>query len=162
MLLSPTVDGVRVATVEDLHRISVVAAAAFFWSPTFRFQRPHYKKFAQDTTASYFREYEAAIRDPACVVLVTDDILDLRETEHVYEALRGVYGPQSPIKRAIVGVCSLNLKPESSYVGQFQSPGQRARVIGGFEHGHDGDLKRDQCVEAVKVYSAVTGPVKAK
>jgi hypothetical protein len=75
--------------------------------------------------ASYFREYEAAIRDPACVVLVTDDILGMREAEHVYEALRGVCGPQSPIKRNIVGVCSVSLKPESCYIGQFRSPGQQ-------------------------------------
>jgi hypothetical protein len=70
--------------------------------------------------ASYFREYEAAIRDPACVVLVTDDILGMREAEHVYEALRGVCGPQSPTKRDIVGVCSRSLKPESCYIGQFR------------------------------------------
>jgi hypothetical protein len=159
MLSIPSVDGIRVATLEDLHRISVVAAAAFFWSPTFKFQRPHYGDYPADTINSYFREYEAAIKDPSCVVLVADDTLDTKEAEHVYEALR-ICGPQSLKKMDIVGVCSLNLKPKSSYVGRFNSPDQQVNATDGFGRGHD--LKRDQCGDAVMVYDSITGPVKAK
>jgi hypothetical protein len=49
MLSLPSVDGVRLATLEGLPRIAIVAAAAFFWSPTFRVQRPHYKEISPGT-----------------------------------------------------------------------------------------------------------------
>jgi hypothetical protein len=88
MLPSPNIDGVRLATLEDLDRISVVAASAFIWSSTFRFQRPYFNSFPTDTIASYRIEYERAIRDPACVVIVAEDVLESDEAEHVYEALR--------------------------------------------------------------------------
>jgi hypothetical protein len=129
MLSSPKVDGVRLATMEDLHRISIVAAAAFFWSPTFRFQRPRYREYPMDTIASYCREYEAAMKDPDCVVLVAEDTLDLEEVEHVYKALRGAWSLQSAKKKDVVAVCSLNLKLKSSYVGQFQPQGQQVSTI---------------------------------
>jgi hypothetical protein len=121
----PNVGGVRLATVEDLHRISIVAAAAFFSSPTFRFQRPRYKEYPADTVASFLVDYEAAISDPACVVLVAEDTLREDEVEHVYEALRGICGPKISETKGIVGVCSFSLKPKSCYVGHFQPAGKQ-------------------------------------
>jgi hypothetical protein len=114
MLPFSNINGVRLATLEDLDRISVVAASAFFWSPTFRFQRPYYRDFPADTIASYRIEYERAISDPACVVIVAEDVLELDEAEHVYEALRYKFTHQSPIlgQESIVGVCSFTLKPD--------------------------------------------------
>jgi hypothetical protein len=114
MLSFSNINGVRLATLEDLDRISIVAASAFFWSPTFRFQRPHYRDFPADTIASYRIEYEKAIRDPTCVVIVAEDILESDEAEHVYEALRYRFAHQSPIlgQESIVGVCSFTLKPD--------------------------------------------------
>jgi hypothetical protein len=46
-------DNVRLATLTDLPRIAVVAAAGFFWSPTFHFQRPFHAQFSEDTVSSY-------------------------------------------------------------------------------------------------------------
>lgn len=177
MLPLPNVDGVRLANLEDLPRISIVAAAAFFWSPSFRFQRPCYKEFPEDTIASYWNEYEAAIQDPTCVVLVTEDILEADEAEHIYEALRSACPPSMPGQQGIVGVCSINLKPESCYVGHLQTAGKQvsatnahlskatkpAKVYHGFRAQQRLHIKiRDQCAEALMVYKSVTGPLKLK
>lgn len=53
-ILMPTyVDNIRLATLNDLSRIATVAAAGFFWSPVFQFQRPYYAEFPEDTLFSY-------------------------------------------------------------------------------------------------------------
>jgi hypothetical protein len=124
MISTPSVDGVRLATLADLDRIAIVAAAAFFWSPTFKFQRPRYRDFPSDTVASYLTEYAAGINDPACAVLVAEDDLETDEAEHVYDALRSVYQSPRPRQRGIVGVCSLTLKPGSCYTDCFQPAGK--------------------------------------
>ncbi|KAH8717055.1 hypothetical protein GQ44DRAFT_624209 [Phaeosphaeriaceae sp. PMI808] len=158
MLSYPSVNGVRLATLDDLDRISIVAAAAFFWSPTFRFQRPHYKEFPADTVASYRTEYEAAINDPTYVVLVAEGVLEVGEVEHMYEALRTTYQPPRLGQKGIVGVCSLKLKPNSPYTGQLQPASSRSPPTQRTSH----ILVRDQCAEARKVYENVTGPPKLK
>ncbi|EDU48623.1 conserved hypothetical protein [Pyrenophora tritici-repentis Pt-1C-BFP] len=155
----PSVHGVRVATPDDLHRISTVAAAAFFFSPTFQFQRPFHQKFPSDTIASYFMQYEAAIRDPLCLVLVAEDTLVADEAKHVYEALRGAFSSQ-PSDQGIVGVCSIQLKPNSSYIDHLQ---QRPTLTSPAANQHGvNDLRRDQSAEAVAIYNEVTRPAKLK
>lgn len=123
MLSIPEIEGVRLATTRDLPRIAVVAAAAFFWSPSFRYQRPRYKEFPADTVASYWNEYDRAILHPACVVLVAEDNLDPNEAEHVYDALRPCL-PTAQGPRGIVGVCSFTLKKDSCYASLLQPAGE--------------------------------------
>lgn len=175
MLAFPSVQGVRLATLDDLHRISIVAAAAFFWSPTFRFQRPRHMDFPADTIASYFVEYEAAIRDPSCVVLVAEDIIDRNEADHVHDALRFAFREAPWQQRNVVGVCSLNLKPASGYAGYFQPPSKHVHTeasdtditaivtpgsLSPSTRHQIHDLKRDQCATALEFYNAVTRPAK--
>lgn len=175
MLPLPTVHAVRLATPEDLPRISLVAAAAFFWSPSFQFQRPRYRDFPTDTIASYLLEYEATLKDPTCAVLVAEDVLKEDEAQDVYEALRFAYGLKSPRQKGIVGVCSLKLKPNSSYVGHFQSQNTLVGVAGsdttmasntaaGLQifpgHLQIRNLRRDQCAAAIAQYNTVTAPAK--
>ncbi|KAH9875244.1 hypothetical protein J1614_004735 [Plenodomus biglobosus] len=168
MLSLPSVEGVRLATVEDLPRIAIVAASAFFWSPTFQFQRPRYKDFPADTVASYLSEYEAAIQNPACAVLVAEDIVERDEADHVYEALQGVYQSEHQTERAIVGVCSIVLKPDSVFLGQLQP---RSRItpklatqsdssMDRSKRSRTADRKRDQCAVAMELYNAATQPAK--
>ncbi|KAH7075702.1 hypothetical protein BKA63DRAFT_469992 [Paraphoma chrysanthemicola] len=174
----PNIDGVRLATFADLERIAIVAAAAFFWSPTFRFQRPWYREHPEDTIASYLADYTAALKDPACAVLVAEDDLEADEAGHVYEALRSAY-PCPPLRqKGIVGVCSLSLKPGSGYMGCFQptskqvSCAARCQATTKPAQGHDGvrlqpqmvpkSQKRDQSEEAMKIYGSATGPVKLR
>jgi hypothetical protein len=156
-MLFPSVEGIRLATSNDLDRISLLAAAAFFPSPTFQFQRVHYRRFPSDTIASYFVQYEKAIRGPACVVLVAEDVIEEDESEYVYEALRESFNSIVPTRRGIVGVCSIQLKSESAYIHRFQPQG----VLGSMnERLNVHDLERDQSVEAVEIYNAVTRPAK--
>ena len=181
MLALPSVDGVRLATLRDLHRIAIVAAAAFYWSPTFRFQRPRYKDFPSDTIASYWIEYEAAIKDPSRVVLVAEDVLDKDEAQHVYEALQSAYRDYAHQQPGIVGICSLSLKPGTCY-GRLQAQSthmapeyssmkltvqaaeaaEAALNLSTHRQFQLDDLKRDQCTTALQMYEASTGPAKLK
>lgn len=156
-MLFPSVEGVRLATLDDLDRISLVAAAAFFSSPSFQFQRVNYQTFPSDTIYSYFVQYEKALRDPACVVLVAEDNIQEDESEHVYEALRESFKSVLPTRRSIVGVCSIQLKSESAYIHHFQPKDVLAGVA---ERLDVPDLERDQSTEAVEIYNAVTRPAK--
>jgi hypothetical protein len=168
-------NGVRLATLEDLPRISAVAAAAFFSSPTFKFQRPHYKQFPSDTIASYFVEYEKAIKDAACLVLAAEDVLDKDEAQHVYDELQYAYDSKTPNHQGIVGVCSIRLKPGSCYIDQLQPASGSVSIVKPDTHlisnsvdDHDvrvvrenaRDLKRDQCPNALGIYEAATTPAK--
>jgi hypothetical protein len=133
--------------------------AAFFSSPTFKFQRIHYRKFPLDTIASYFVQYKKAMKDPACVVLVAEDVIDEHESEHVYDAIRESFKSVALRRRGIVGVCSIQLKPESAYTHQFQPPEMLANLN---ERLSAHDLERDQSIEAANIYDAVTRPTKLK
>jgi hypothetical protein len=63
------------------------------------------------------------MQDPSVAVLVVEDSWDPNEGEYMYKALR-----RSPkyrletgaLAKVVVGVCSINLKPGSSYKGRFQ------------------------------------------
>ena len=167
MLPFPSVEGVRLATLKDLRRISIVAAASFFWSPTFRFQRPRYRDFPEDTIASYRSEYAAAIQDPACVVLVAEDMIKEDEAACIYEALRYAYAAEPVGSRGIVGVCSISLIPGSCYVGRFQSDYGRAGTTkfgtqtSILPQGAEG-LRRDQSSVTMNLYNAATQPAKVR
>ncbi|KAF2190761.1 hypothetical protein K469DRAFT_392320 [Zopfia rhizophila CBS 207.26] len=158
----PPFDHVRLATLNDLPRVATVAAAGFFWSPTFQFQRPYYAAHPEDTIASYFAEYQAAIHDPASVVIVAEDSWNEDERASVYEALRRISSSKPKMTssgKVVVGVCSINLKPGSRRVGQFQTvdhvdPPERDAV--------QNMQQRDQCPKALEIYSKATAPAKTK
>jgi hypothetical protein len=107
----PSFDGLRLATMDDLPRIATVAAAGFFHSPTFQFQRTRYAEYPDDTLLSYWQDYHASILDPECVVLVAQDVLIDVEGCQVYDALRraAAYTPGTgPLGvQGIVGVASV-------------------------------------------------------
>jgi len=165
----PSVPGVRLATAEDLDRIALVAAAAFFWSPTFQFQRPRYRDFPADTVASYRVEYEAALRDPACAVLVAEDVVEANEADYVYEALQDAYQGHGKTERAVVGVCSISLKPDSCFFGHLQPASNPPAFLGAPSDGPAAsihrhwasDHRRDQCAAAMELYKATTQPAKS-
>lgn len=134
-----------------------VGPAAFFSSPMFKFQRNHYQKFPSDTIASYSVQYEKALRDAACVVLVAEDVIDENESKHVYDALRGFFKSAVLKQGGIVGVCSIQLKSESAYNHQFQPPDVLASLN---ERLGVNGLERDQSAEGVEIYNAITRPSK--
>jgi hypothetical protein len=107
----PSFDGLRLATLEDLPRIATVAAAGFFHSPTFQFQRRRYAEYPDDTLFSYWEDYRTSILDPECVVLVAVDALVDVEESQVYSALKqaAAYMPGAgPLGlEVVVGVASV-------------------------------------------------------
>jgi len=156
----PKIDGVRLARLDELDRIALVAAAGFFHSPVFHFQRPHYDAFPEDTVASYQAEYEAAMLDPNSIVLVAEQIPDENETNKVYKALQrlGPSRPQiNPDGKVIVGVASISLPPHSRRSGVLQPKGTST-------YGTQSETlqQRDQCTKGGELYSEATAPAKAK
>ncbi|PVH98943.1 hypothetical protein DM02DRAFT_656902, partial [Periconia macrospinosa] len=98
-MVLPLCEKVRIATIQDLERIATVAAAGFFHSPTFKYQRRYHAKYPDDTLLSYKSEYRDSILDPDCVVLVAEDDVKDHEGLHVYDALRSAvaYKPASSL-----------------------------------------------------------------
>ena len=176
----PKIDGVRLARLDELDRIAFVAAAGFFHSPVFHFQRPHYDAFPEDTVASYQAEYGAAMLDPNSIVLVAEQIPDINETNKVYEALQRL-GPSrsqtSPDGKVIVGVASISLPPHSRRSGVLQPKGKTIIALrrdlesysnevslGTSTYGTQSETlqQRDQCIKGGELYSEATAPAKAK
>jgi len=111
---------------------SVVAAAGFWHSPFFQYERPGFNRYPRDTLASYGREYQQAILDPETAVLVIEDEYRKDEVSLAYDALSIVYptlDEQLPPEELassslIVGVASLRLQPQSARYGAFQPEGE--------------------------------------
>ncbi|CAN9438548.1 unnamed protein product [Alternaria alternata] len=97
------------------------------------------------------------MKDPACVVLVAEDVIDEDESEHVYDAIRESFKSVALRRRGIVGVCSIQLKPESAYTHQFQPPEMLANLN---ERLSAHDLERDQSIEAANIYDADLGSIR--
>ncbi|KAF2808901.1 uncharacterized protein BDZ99DRAFT_463759 [Mytilinidion resinicola] len=155
----PQLDKVRLATLDDLPRIAIVAAAGFFYSPVFQYQRPHYEAYPEDTIASYFFEYEAAMHDPNAVVLVAEDIQDPQELDKAYRALHDITlstCPPTPGKTVITGVSSITLTPGSIWSGRLQPTDlvQKSPC--------ETPLQRDQCSRGGELYSKATAAAKTK
>jgi len=158
-LQAPHIDGVRLATLDDLPRIAIVAAAGFFYSPVFQYQRPHYDAYPEDTVASYYVEYEAAIRDPNSVVLVAEGVQDMQELEKAYSALHNITlskCPPTPGKTVITGVSSITLPPGSIWLGRLQPSDIAPKCA------DETPPQRDQCTRGGQLYSRATAPAKAK
>jgi hypothetical protein len=129
----PPLGSVRLATLKDIPRIGLVAAASFYHSPYFRYQRPDYREFPFDTVASYRVEFAKAILGNDSVVIVAEDTPEKDEIDHVYHELKEVYRsePQAAISnpsKVIVGVCSLKLLANSARSGQFVPRGSNTSV----------------------------------
>lgn len=122
----PLCHSVRLATAQDLDRISTVAAAGFFHSPSFQFQRKYHAEYPDDTLLSYKAEYRDSIMDPDCIVLVAEDTVKSVEGLAVYDALRGAaaYRPAPSADRGqvvVVGVSSISIVG-SRYARRLQPP----------------------------------------
>jgi hypothetical protein len=87
----PPLGSVRLATLKDIPRIGLVAAASFYHSPYFHYQRPDHQEFPFDTVASYRAEFAKAILGNDSVVIVAEDTPEKDEIDHVYHELKEVY-----------------------------------------------------------------------
>jgi hypothetical protein len=126
----PFTGALRLARLADVPRIGVVAAASFFHSSWFHYERPHFDQYPRDTLSRYHDSFRNAILDPDSVVVVAEDSLDRAEAGHVYGALAEAYPPfeeQIPKEalgktKAVVPVANFSLLPGSPRHGQFQPP----------------------------------------
>ncbi|KAF1977849.1 hypothetical protein BU23DRAFT_451407 [Bimuria novae-zelandiae CBS 107.79] len=160
----PFLDGIRLATVDDLSRIAIVAAAGFFHSPTFHYQRVHHAAYPEDTLLSYWTEYDQAMKDPMSVVLVAEDVLKENEGDDEYPALKNAatYRPMNSSigSKVVVGVASICMGNGSAYTGMFQAmcelaSSSESRLI-------PANPNRDCCKERVRIYNEATAPAKAR
>ncbi|KAJ8120053.1 hypothetical protein ONZ43_g3140 [Nemania bipapillata] len=155
---------VRLAKLADIPRIGVVAAASFYHSSWFGYERPHYEKYPFDTLSSYRDSFRKAIQDPDSVVLVVEDSLDQTESQQVYDALAKVYPPfeeQIPDDglrkgKAVVSVAAFSLLSGSSRRGQFQPEDE------GTELPNDPVNRRDMNQTATENMSKVLYPKEAE
>ncbi|KAI1123612.1 hypothetical protein F5Y10DRAFT_280787 [Nemania abortiva] len=151
---------VRLAKLADIPRIGVVAAASFYHSSWFKYERPYYEKYPFDTLSSYRDSFRKAIRDPDSIVLVVEDALDQNESQQVYDALAKVYPPfeeQIPDEglkkgKAVVSVAAFSLLPESSRHGQFQPEDEGVKLP------DDPVNRRDMSQTAIENMSKVLHP----
>ena len=127
----PFKGALRLARLSDIPRIGVVAAASFYHSSWFHYERPYFEKYPRDTLSSYRNSFRNAILDSDSIVLVVEDNLNTTEASKVYEALAGVYPafdeqiPKEMLEKgkAVVAVASFSLLPNSKRHGQFQPEG---------------------------------------
>ncbi|RFU31763.1 hypothetical protein B7463_g4607, partial [Scytalidium lignicola] len=126
---APPFSDLRLASLSNLPRIGVVAAAGFKYSQVFEFTRPYHNQYPEDTVKDYQRIFREQILDPEWIVLVKEDLFDPNEGE---EGILGL-GPKNRfpdpavssndlMERVIVGVCSWKLEEGSHRKGDFQPP----------------------------------------
>lgn len=131
---------VRLARLFDLPRIGVVAAAGFYSSPVFKFERPYFNRYPRDTIANYRSEYQKAILDPDVAVLVAVAKQKKNEVDSVYDALSVIYDEalgfaypgiedhtpteEKASAKVIVGVASLSLKADRVRHGEYLPEGR--------------------------------------
>ncbi|KAE8446564.1 hypothetical protein EG329_011896 [Mollisiaceae sp. DMI_Dod_QoI] len=111
----------RLATIRDIPRISIVATAGFFYSPTFAWEKRYHHQYPEDTLKSYAKRFADQIRDPGCIVLVTEDFY-LPDENTKSGAIIPTTTDQEHLQAGdsvIVAVTSWQLPPESRYFGQF-------------------------------------------
>ena len=128
----PFPTSVRLATLDDLPRLAFVAAAGFYHSQFFAFQRPRFNEYPKDTLANYKDQCLTHIVDPSQILLVAEADYDENEGEAVNQILRDADASAGlPEQRAghpgkvIVGYAVILLKNDVKRIGTFQTCGKR-------------------------------------
>lgn len=123
---------------------------AFRTSEIFRYTRPCYRDFPQDSVASFANLYRQQLRDPHAIVIVAedweraevDDIPDVPPPEPPDAESHGTLGH----RRVVVGTASWRLPAASPHSGQF--------VVLDTEHEYD-MLHRDESAKRKSYFYAV-------
>jgi hypothetical protein len=122
---TPALGPLRLATSDDLQRLGLVAAAGFYYSPVFHYERPHHKSYPQDTFLSYEEQFGTALNSGDFVIVVAEDYCEPDEdsqTEVTFPSERG-WQPPAAGEKVIVGLASIRLARTSKRRGQFHSKG---------------------------------------
>ena len=131
-LSTPMPSSVRLARLNDLDRICLVAAASFYHSPLFQYRKPFYDGHSIDTLDSEREKFRGAILDPNRVAIVVEGDLDPDESLRVYRSLKRLYPTldheyvpsMAGATRGIVGVAAFRLPSDSKSIGKFMAEGR--------------------------------------
>ena len=107
---APAFPHLRLASLQDVRRLAVVATLGFRDSEIFRFGRPHYDQFPQDAVAAFRNSFRDQICNPRAVVVVAEDE-KLKENEDMERHNTSLEGESS---RVIAGVGIWILEAEFS------------------------------------------------
>jgi len=102
-----------IAKLLEIPRIAVIAAAAFFHSKVWQYQRPFYINFVEDTVNYYYNFLLRETRNPNSIILIVDNSFKGDERNYVYNTLKGIYPSMENAVSVIVGVGIMSL-PEGS------------------------------------------------
>ncbi|KAH8804576.1 hypothetical protein F5884DRAFT_859200 [Xylogone sp. PMI_703] len=123
---APPFGDLQLASLSDLPRIGVVAAAGFKHSQVFEFTRPYHDQYPGDTIKDYQHIFRRQILDPEWIVLIRQDVFDSKEDENEISIgernghSESAGSSRAPMKKVIVGVCSWKLEKKSRKKGGFQ------------------------------------------
>jgi hypothetical protein len=117
---------IRPALLSDIPRIGIVTAAGFYHSNLYAYMRPNLASYPRDSIADYRVKFSRLILDPACIVLVAEDMYVEDEREKVYPALKAadVYCEEVEGKKVTVAVMSVRLQHGSWWIGRFLPEGK--------------------------------------
>ncbi|KAJ8129180.1 hypothetical protein O1611_g4452 [Lasiodiplodia mahajangana] len=122
--VSPPLGALRLATIQDVPRIAVVATSGFYYSPVFSWERPYHQEFPRDTFMSYEKMFADIIRSPDYVAVVVEDSFDPNEATKSGATI----DPDTRLpthdagEKVIVGVATWKFEPDSERRGQFLDP----------------------------------------
>ena len=119
----PKLEGLRVASLDDVLRCGIVASASFRYSPLFRWERPYHENFPQDTLLSYRTQAKDSIQRDDVIVLVSEDAYDPNEAEKTEATIPGENGWSAPTvgEQVVVGWAAIILEPNSKRKGQYHN-----------------------------------------
>ena len=118
----PPLGNLRIANLDDVMRIGIVATAGFRYSPLFRWTRAYHEKYPADTVLSYRTKNKAAIEDPNSIVLVVEDEYIVDENKHTSAIIPDddAWTPPRAGTKVVVGLVILSLQPGSKRKGQLK------------------------------------------
>jgi hypothetical protein len=138
---APALGNLRLATINDVPRIGIVAVASFFYTSLFPWQLVHHREYPEDTLQAYEKMFADSIRDPGCVVLVSED--EYQSDEHTKTGAVIAGNTDGNARKqgelVIVGVVVWALQPGSKRVGEFMNQDDLSNST-----VFDGGLRRDR------------------
>ncbi|KAK4171312.1 hypothetical protein QBC36DRAFT_340206 [Triangularia setosa] len=119
----PPLGTLRIASPADALRISIVATAAFRYSPLFDWERPDHAKYPEDTLESYHTQFLNAIQSDDHIVLVQEDAYLGNENHKTTAIIPDGTGGTTPKAGdgVIVAVISIKLDPNSPHKGKLKN-----------------------------------------
>lgn len=148
----PMFHSLRLASASDVGRMAELSVLGFKDSEIFKYERPNYDEYPQDTLAGVRNMYRSQLLHPRAVVIVAEDCYCDDEVASEYQFSAG-NKVNKLSKRVVVGVASWFLPDGSPRTGQFVVPD-----VGKLEPTKDRDLSKHR----LKVFTAISDVIESK